>query len=241
MNIVLDTHCHTIASGHAFSTIKEYAEQAAQKGLKLISITDHAPKMPGTADSLYFLNLKSLPKELFGVEIFTGVELNIMNDGGNVDLREGILKTLDVVIASLHLPCMPPGNYEYNTNAVINAMKKPYVKIIGHLGDPRYPMDIDKVLDYAKKTGTIIEINEKSSNPESGVRTGGVELVYNIARECAKKEINIVLGSDSHFYIDIGRLDSAIEIVKRAEVPEHLILNISVEKFKDVIRRPKNI
>jgi putative hydrolase len=241
MKVVLDTHCHTIASGHAFSTVKECAEEAARKGLKLISITDHAPKMPGSASALYFLNLKSLPKTLFGVELFTGVELNIMNDGGEIDLREGILKTLDFAIASLHLPCMPPGDYDYNTRAVTNAMKNPYVKIIGHLGDPRYPMDIDKVLDCAKKTGTVIEINEKSSDENSGVRTGGVTLVYQIAKECARKEIDIVLGSDSHFYQEIGRLDNAAAIALRAEVPERLILNTSLERFKQVMRSGKNV
>lgn len=241
MNIVLDTHCHTVASGHAFSTVKECAEEAARKGLQLIAITDHAPKMPGSAGPLYFLNLKSLPETLFGVELYTGIELNIMNDGGEIDMRDGILKTLDVVIASLHLPCIPPGDEDYNTRAVINAMKNPYVKIIGHLGDPRYPMDIGRVLDYAKQTGTVIELNEKSADENSGVRSGGAAMVYYIAQECAKREINVVLGSDSHFYEEIGRLTHAAAIAERAGLPERLILNASVERFKEVLHSPKMV
>ena len=58
MKILLDTHSHTIASGHAYSTINEMAYSANKKGLKLLCITDHAPKMPGAPDSVYFRNFK---------------------------------------------------------------------------------------------------------------------------------------------------------------------------------------
>ena len=54
MNYEFDLHTHTIASGHAYSTIKEMAHSAAQKGLKLLGITEHAPKMPGTCHDFYF-------------------------------------------------------------------------------------------------------------------------------------------------------------------------------------------
>ena len=41
----VDTHCHTIASGHAYSIIVENAQEAAKKGLKMIAITDHGPAL----------------------------------------------------------------------------------------------------------------------------------------------------------------------------------------------------
>ena len=47
MNIVLDTHTHTLASGHAYNTMTEIIDAAVQKGLKLLAITEHAPAMPG--------------------------------------------------------------------------------------------------------------------------------------------------------------------------------------------------
>lgn len=43
MDIVVDSHTHTIASGHAYSTILENALAAKNKGLKLLCTTDHAP------------------------------------------------------------------------------------------------------------------------------------------------------------------------------------------------------
>ena len=43
MRDVLDTHTHTLASGHAYSTIRENVRAAAERGLDLIAITEHAP------------------------------------------------------------------------------------------------------------------------------------------------------------------------------------------------------
>ena len=54
MNYVLDTHTHTFASGHSYSTIREMAYSAKERGLELLGITEHAPKMPGSCHEFYF-------------------------------------------------------------------------------------------------------------------------------------------------------------------------------------------
>ena len=105
MKYVLDTHCHTTASGHAYSSITECADEAKRKGLSLIAITDHAQTMPGGAHSFYFMNLKSLPARISDVEILKGVELNILDKTGLIDLETEFLKRLDIGIASIHHPC----------------------------------------------------------------------------------------------------------------------------------------
>ena len=48
MTYVMDMHTHTIASGHAYNTIYEMARWAASKGVALLGITDHGPRMEGT-------------------------------------------------------------------------------------------------------------------------------------------------------------------------------------------------
>lgn len=58
MEILLDMHTHTLASGHAYSTIAEVAAAAAEQGLCAVGITEHAPTMPGTCHNFYFQNLK---------------------------------------------------------------------------------------------------------------------------------------------------------------------------------------
>lgn len=62
MKFLVDTHSHTIASGHAYSTITEMAEAAAAKGLKALALTEHAPEMPGTCGLFYFQNLDVVPR-----------------------------------------------------------------------------------------------------------------------------------------------------------------------------------
>ena len=57
MKTLLDVHTHTVASGHAFSTLQEMAAAASEKGLKLLGITEHAPGIPGTCSPIYFRNL----------------------------------------------------------------------------------------------------------------------------------------------------------------------------------------
>ena len=67
MNYLLDSHTHTVASGHAYSTVLEMARAAAEKGLELLCITDHAPGMEGTTCRDYFANSRVIDRELFGV------------------------------------------------------------------------------------------------------------------------------------------------------------------------------
>ena len=81
MHIVADVHTHTIASGHAYGTIREMAQAAASIGLKVLGLTEHAPGIPGTVDPFYYLNLGVVPRELYGVRILHGSEINVMNDG----------------------------------------------------------------------------------------------------------------------------------------------------------------
>ena len=238
MEILLDTHIHTIASGHAHSTVKEYIDEAIKKGLQLICITDHAPALPGAPDPLYFYNLKVIPRKVGGLEILTGVELNIMDKNGKLDLKPSILKKMDITIASLHHPCCLPDTKENNTNAVINTMKNPLVNIVGHLGDPRYEIDIDAVVAVAKETNTIIELNNTSMNPKS-TRAGGEHLLIELIKKCDEYGVYISLGSDAHIYTDIGNLGNAIKLIKEVGIKEEIILN-TPEKLKFALnKKPK--
>lgn len=234
MKYVLDTHCHTISSGHAYSSLTENIKYAQKIGLKLLAITDHAPKMPGAAEMLYFLNLDIIPNKFNELEILKGVELNILDEQGNIDLPKKILEKLDIRIASLHPPCIEPMDIEKNTNAIICAMKNEFINIIGHLGDTRYPIYIPEIVDMAKKTNTLIELNNASLNPKN-TRAGGSEIILEILKECKKQGARIVLGSDAHYHTYIGNFDYSINLLKKCDFPDELIVNTSVEKLKSFL------
>ena len=130
-NSVLDLHTHTLVSGHAYCSLREMAKAASKKGLEVLGITEHAPAMPGTCHKYYFENLKIVPREMYGIQLLLGSEVNILDAQGTVDLAQRTLERMDVVIASLHMPCMKPGSKLENTESYLNVMKNPYVNIIG--------------------------------------------------------------------------------------------------------------
>ena len=92
MKIKTDTHSHTIASGHAYSTIREMAKAGAEAGLEMLAITEHAPMMPETCGRFYFSNLGIIPRKMYGMQMMFGVELNILDEEGTIDLPENLLK-----------------------------------------------------------------------------------------------------------------------------------------------------
>ena len=95
MKIELDVHTHTIASGHAFSTLQEMAQAAAGKGLKLLGITEHSPGVPGSCNPIYFRNLHVVPRQMYGIELLLGAEINILDGEGNLDMDENCMRMLD--------------------------------------------------------------------------------------------------------------------------------------------------
>ena len=141
MKDILDLHTHTIVSGHAYNSLYEMVRSAADKGLTLYGCSDHTPAMPGGPDAMYFVNFKVIPREIYGVKVLMGAELNLLKPDGSVDLKEKMLEKLDYAIASLHLPCTKPGTMEENTSAYLHVMENPWVQIIGHPDDGRYPVD----------------------------------------------------------------------------------------------------
>ena len=228
MKFVIDAHTHTIASGHAYSTILENVDYASRNGIELLGITDHAPAMEGGTKPAYFLNFAAVPREISGLQLRMGAELNIIDYDGNVDLDKFYLEKMDYAIASLHPPCIPFGTLEENTNAILRAMENPYVKILGHPGDPRYPIDCKAIVDKSEETGTVIEINNASLIPD-GFRKGSEVYISEILKLCKKKRVPVILASDAHFATKIGDFDYALKLIKEIDFPEELIINRSVE------------
>lgn len=70
MKVLFDLHTHTLASGHTFSTLKENIEEAGRKGLWGMGTSDHAKKMPGSANPVFFTNYKVVHRSVLGVRIF---------------------------------------------------------------------------------------------------------------------------------------------------------------------------
>ena len=230
MKIIADTHAHTIASEHAFSTVMENLTVAKAKGLKFLAVTDHTGAVPGAPSETYFGCLTdNLPPEYDGIYLLRGCEVNVIDENGTLDLPDWILNRLDLVIASVHGIITAPMSLEQSTNMWLNVAKNPMVDIIGHCGDERWRFDYDKVIPVFAEHGKVVEINAASyfSRPSS------VKNCIEIARLCAKYGVEIVLSSDAHFAGRVGDIADAVRIVTEANVPHELILNTDASRFAE--------
>ena len=236
MEKLLDVHCHTISSGHAYSSLEEMIQGAKRNGVKVIGISDHAPTMPGSTHKYFFQNLIVLPKEVDGVIVLKGVEANIIDFDGAIDMTDKELDHLDYAIASFHPPCIYFGDIEQNTNAVINAMKHPKVKIIGHPDDSRYPLDYERVVKAAKENDVALEVNNSSLNPGS-FRVGAHENAATFLKLCKESGTKVIFGSDSHISFDVGSFDNCLELVKKVDFPMELVINYDKDLINNFVGR----
>lgn len=230
-DIEFDIHTHTIASGHASAaTITDMAKAALAGHLSLLGISDHGPATFGGGKPSYFRNLTYAQKKRLGVEMLYGAETNILDNSGRLDLDDSILKALDYVIASMHKPIKKPGTIGENTAAYIEAMKNPYVSIIGHCDDVKYPVDYLAVIRAAMEHNVLLEINNSSLRPD-GYRGDTRFNDLMILNLCKHFHYPVLLSSDSHGTKHVGDFTYALELVKLAEFPDELILNYSKREF----------
>ena len=225
MKILADTHTHTIASTHAYSTVTEMAKAASKAGMEAIAITDHGMSLPDAPHDWHFHNLKNIPREICGVKILYGIEANILDQHGNIDaLDEEIYKKLDIVNASIHSPCYS-GKGADHTDAYLNIVQNPIVDIICHSGTAAYPYDYEKIVKLAKQNHKLMEIN----NHSFFVRQGSIPNCRKIAELCKKHEVGIVVTSDAHMWSDLGDYEFALEMLKEIDFPKELIMNRNLE------------
>lgn len=222
----MDIHTHTAASGHGTNhTITDMAKAACRKGILTLGISDHGPATPGACRESYFRSLHMAPKERFGIHLLYGAEANILDEHGNLDISEDILSGLDFCIASIHANTFRPhSNMETNTAAYLNAMKNPHVKIIGHVDDTHFPVDLYQVTQAAIHNNVILEVNETSLSPD-GYRGNARPNTFTFLQLCLQARYPILLSSDSHGINRIGEVPRSLELVKEISFPRELIWN----------------
>jgi putative hydrolase len=230
----LDCHCHSISSGHAYSTIDEIARTAHEKKIKMIAITDHGPALPGGPHKYHFSNLKVIPESLHGVEILKGIEANIIDWDGNLDLDEKRLANLDIVLAGYHSPPLKPKNKEAHTETLIKVIENPFVDVIVHPGNPVFPIDFHTVLEAARVHETLIEINNSSLGVS---RKGSYRYCLEIAELCRDHNVRVLVGSDCHIANDVGEFGKASKIFHKIDMPKDLIMNLDADVFKSFLRK----
>jgi len=233
IELVADLHIHTVSSGHAYSTVAEIIEAAAEKGLKAIAITDHGPAMPGGPHRYHFGNLFVLPEVERGVIILRGVEANIIDFDGNVDLPEYYLRLLDIVWAGLHIPCIQPATRDLNTKALLKALENPYIDGIVHPGNPDFPIEEKALVEAAAKEGKLLEINNSSFVVRRGSRANCREIAGLVANSGAL----VALNSDAHLAKYVGCSDEALQLALESGIRAEQVVNSDLSLLINFLRK----
>ena len=237
ISLEADLHTHTVASGHAYSTIKENAEAANFKNLKILAMTDHAPAMPGSCDLLHFGNLRALPRYINNVMILRGVELNVLDTQGNIDLPEyffsrNFLERMDWIIASLHENILTPEEGFDYTGLYMAIAENPYVDLLGHPDTPAVSFDIDEVVKAFKANNKIVELNEHHAFETSEQSRINAKAIM---KACAKYGVYISVNSDAHTCWDVGRHKHAVQLLEEIKFPVELIFNADANRVIDYL------
>lgn len=223
--ITVDLHVHSIASGHAYSTVNELAAAAAANGLEAIAITDHGPGLPGGPHPYYFTNQERFHSIKDLCSVLSGVEEDLTDSDGNVYLPDRILETLDVILLGLH----PYGwvcdkSAGAATASLLKAMENPLIRGITHPVNKWIAIDVKEVVRAARDTGTAIEFNI------SKIRSLEAQL-YQMLEWVEEYDAPLMINSDAHIADEIGAwegLEPFIEHIQPARV-----INRSLAAVKD--------
>lgn len=221
--IIADIHTHTLASGHAYGTIREMAQAAKEQHLELLGITEHAPGIPGTVNPFYYCNLNVIPGELYGVQILHGCEINVLNDG-SLSLEQKWIDKLDYAIVGIHCQCYQDAGKQKNTENLIQCMKNEKVCIVSHPDDDHTPLDYQELVQAAKDYHVALEINN-SSLLKQDQRWNCIENYKTMLYYCKKMQVPVVLNSDAHDPSAVGNVSLAAKLIEEENFDEELILN----------------
>ena len=205
------------------------AQAAAQKGLQILGITEHAPTLPGACNAFYFRNLHVVPRQMYGVRLLLGVELNILDTSGRMDLDEHHYRCCDLRIAGIHSLCWQGGTRTQNTEALLAAIHNPWTHIISHPGDGTADLDFEPIVQAAAETQTLLEINSSSMIPlrhKDVARPNNLEIL----RLCRQHDIPVILGSDAHISFSIADYRYALPLLRETDFPDELVMNYWPEK-----------
>jgi DNA polymerase (family 10) len=222
--ILGDLHAHSNWSDAAAS-LSEMADAAQRLGYEYLVISDHTHGL-GVANGLDVSRLrqqraeiKQLNKGFSGFRLLQGAEVEIRGDGA-LDHPDEILQEIDVVVASVHTGLRQ--DKETITARVVRAMQNPHVHIIGHpsgrlLGQREATsVDLDRVLQAAADTGTILEINAMPNR---------LDLDDVHIRRAVELGVELCISSDAHSTGGLEVMEYGVATARRGWADAHQIVN----------------
>ncbi len=212
-------------------TVLELLSRAKAIGLKGFAVTDHGQTLGGRLNSVFFERFESPDPS---IRIFKGVECNLLDEKGAIDLPRAYLKYLDIVLCGIHpniAKGLSSGSY---TDMLLRALRlNPEIDIITHPNDPVYPVDYRRLAEGAKESGCVLELNNSKVRYARSSESEAVELIA-ACRECG---CPIAVNSDTHAILELGDDSAVVPLLEKTGFPEELIVNRSIDAALDFAER----
>lgn len=228
-------HSHSKYSDGA-NTLKDLATYCKEQGFEYLVISDHS-KSAFYANGMKEENIReqhaeidTLNEKLFPFRIFKSVESDILQDG-SLDYDEQVLKSFDLVIASIHSQLKM--TKEKAMERLIKAIENPYTTILGHmtgrllLSRQGYPVDHKKVIDACAANKVCIELN---ANPYR------LDIDYNWIEYCQQKNVLISINPDAHNLRGVHDIRYGVNAARKGGLLKENTLNaLTKDNFEDYI------
>lgn len=235
---LMDLHTHTVASVHAYSSLRENALAARERGLEILGTSDHGYGMKNTTGKTFWKNVTIIPDYIEGVRVLVGMEANLHNSKGDL-MEEDVLDRVDYVIASIHKHCYETDTEDMDdyTAGVINCLDRfPQVNILGHPDNGTYPLDYEEVVKACKRNNVAVELNCSSLLPDT-YRLNPRENLKTCLSLCKQYQVPVIVNSDAHFCDLVGDFAKADELLDEMDFPEDLVVNFSWERLESLLGR----
>jgi DNA polymerase (family X) len=217
-DIAGDLHSHTTWSDGRAS-LEEMVDAARQLGRRYLAVCDHAKRLKDGRLERQAEEIAVLTKRVRGIEVLSGVEVDIRADG-SLDMPDEALGERAWVMASIHSG-FDKSRAEL-TRRIEAAMENPHVDCIGHPTGRKinrreaYEVDFEALLEKALETGTFLEIN---CQPDR------LDLIDTHARAAGEAGVRLVISTDAHRVHELENLALGVAQARRGWLTVDQIVN----------------
>ncbi len=219
--IEVDLHAHSLMSQCGVHTHIEMLTAARDRGLKALAITDHGPAVGGRHPGPLYNRMKQSPVE--GIRFYKGIEANVTDEKGSIDIAPWLLPKLDIVLLGLHVRFeRRKGNRTDWTEPLITAMRhNPWVDIITHPFEEGFPVDLESVAEAANAGGMALELN----NSKLLNRVTSVDVIKRFLDICRDTGCRVVVCSDAHTVEEVGDDQAVRPLLEASGIPDSQVVN----------------
>jgi putative hydrolase len=197
--------------------------RARDLGMEALAITDHGPTLKGRVSTTFY---DRLHEPVPGIRLLKGMECNLTDTDGTIDMTNRALPWCDVVLLGVHPNTSLKLGSAAWTDMLVRAMDRyPYLDIITHPNSDEYPLELDRLAREAAARGVALELN----NSKTHFRRVDDAVTIELIGSCAKHGCTMAVCSDAHALNEIGDDSAVAPLLQQVGFPQELIVNATAE------------